>query len=84
MFRNVSNVNKRLETSLRSKTFPRSSYVQTSHHMQLTAAKTFGCSEFSKKIIEIGIYLSAKHTYMSQMLYAGHSAREIVTFLSDF
>ena len=28
MFRNVSNVNKRLETSLRSKTFPRSSYVQ--------------------------------------------------------
>ena len=24
------------------------------------------------------------YTYMSQMLYAGQSAREIVTFLSDF
>ena len=24
------------------------------------------------------------HTYMSQMLYAGQSARQIVTFLSDF
>ena len=28
--------------------------------------------------------LSAKHTYMSQMLYAGQSDREDVTFFSDF
>ena len=30
------------------------------------------------------IFLSAKQTYMSQMLYAGQSAREDVPFLCDF
>ena len=29
-------------------------------------------------------YETNQYQYMSQMLYAGHSAREIVTLLSDF